>query len=186
MTDTNVSKKVGWVVPAGLLLFAASICALLICGKMSNVGIVVPVCTSIIAGGLLLVYANKDMQDRIIPTKWWIAFIPLCLFNCVWDTGFVFGLAVFKLLAAIIPAIVLLILGYTRKVNGADVFGAITVLLVLSPFTVFYTIVPLSWVILTLSLILGLIFWKVKPEWKKGIPYLVPLVLSYAVFGVFI
>lgn len=185
MTDTNMSKKVGWVVPSALVLFAASICALLICGKMSNPVVVVLVCVSIIAGGLLLVYANKDMQDRIIPTKWWLAFIPLWMFNYFLEV-FALGMSVLQFSCTFIPCAILVVLGFFRKVNGADVFGAITVLLVLSPFTVFNTFVPLSWLIITLSFILGLIFWKVKPEWKQGIPYLVPLVLSYAVFGVFI
>lgn len=185
MTDINMSKKVGWVVPSALVLFAASISALLICGKMSNPGVVVPVCISIIAGGLLLVYANKDMQDRIIPTKWWIAFIPLWLFNYIW-AGFILDLTLLQFLCVIIPTFILLVLGFFRKVNGADVFAINTVLFVLSPFTVFNTLVPVSWLVITLSFILGLIFWKVKPEWKQGIPYLVPLVLSYAVFGVFI
>lgn len=185
MTDTNMSKKVGWVVPSVLILFAASISALLICGKMSNPGVVVPVCISIIAGGLLLVYANKDMKDRIIPTKWWIAFIPLGVFNYFW--GIVaLNVTVIQFLASFIPCIVLLVLGFIRWLNGADMFAIITVLFVLSPFTVFNTLVPVSWLIITLSFIIGLIFWKVKPEWKHGIPYLVPLVLSYAVFGVFI
>lgn len=184
MTNANV-KKVGWVVPAALLLFAASISALLICGKMSNAGVVVPVCVSIIAGGLLLVYANKDMQDRIIPTKWWIALFPLWMFNYFWGI-FALNTSVLQVLCSFIPSFILIVLGLFRKVNGADVFAIITVLLVLSPFTVFGTIVPVSWLIVTLSFILGLIFWKVKPEWKQGIPYLVPLVLSYAVFGVFI
>lgn len=187
MSDTVCSKKIGWVVPAGLILLAASVYVLLFCGKISANITDIAVCFSVIYGGVLLVYANKDAKDRIIPVMWWIVPLVIALINLACMTmQYNLELKIIMLLCSCIPACIVLLLGLFRKVNGADSLGIAITLIVLCPFTFFGTIVPLGWVIVTLSFISGLILWKIKPEYKRGIPYLVPLALSYSVFGVFI
>ena len=127
---------------------------------------------------ILYIFARKDLKDATIPHHWWIAVIPFAVIGIVCcGTALNFALAV-------IPAVIVLILGWFRWLNGADAFGIVSVLLVCSSWSA-WCYVPYSWCIITIAFLFGLLLYMEIKAWReKGVRFLVPLCLSCVVFGI--
>ena len=128
---------------------------------------------------LLYLFGCKDVKDKEIPYHWWIVFIPFVIIGAV--LGALAGPLCF--LCALIPAVVVLALGWFRQLNGADAFGITAVLFAFCPHLV-YGFVPVSWIMIIISLAMSLVMYVAVKSWRgHGVRYLAPLCLSVLVIG---
>lgn len=118
--------------------------------------------------GVLYLFARKDLKDRIIPVKWWLACVPVCLL------GLITAPSAAALAVSVVMAGLFFILGFFRVLNGADALGLCCM------YCCFCGLFPAGIIIMPLSFVLCSILMLIIPGWEKGAPYLVPLSLCCA------
>ena len=133
---------------------------------------------------VLYFFAKKDIKDKIIPFKWWYAAVAPCM------AGVIIALftPAYSMTAVIIGAgiaVLVLLLGYFRVMNGADAIGIFFICFAALPVHLF-GFIPVSVVLIVISYVIGMIMYVAVPEWRKGIRFLVPMAISCALFGLFI
>lgn len=157
---------------AKLTLFDAAFLVILAAATLTNfltesfsMAYAAPYCFCLI----LYIYARKDLKDRIIPPSWWLVCIPLCAL------GLFSAASPAVLIASVVLGELYFILGYIGPLNGADALAMASMSCIYAGITI--AGVPVGIFILLATCILGLAMMACIPEWRRGMPALVPCCL---------
>lgn len=115
---------------------------------------------------VMYIFARKDLKDRIIPPSWWLVCVPLGALGL-----FTAGSGV-VLIASLILAMVFFIMGYIGLLNGADALALTSMFCIFAGVSV--AGIPVSFLILPATCLLGLLLVFCNPSWRSGMPALVP------------
>lgn len=142
-----------------VILIVSAVIITALCGF--HIGLAAPFCFSFI----LYIFARKDIKDRIIPHHWWLVCVPFCLL------GLITGPHIASVIISLIMAGLFFALGFFRVLNGADALALCCMFCCFSS----TGIIPISILVLPASFILCGLLMAANKEWRKGVPYLVPL-----------